>query len=74
MKWFFKKNLFERESKGGAERDFNILLAERGAQGEAWSHDPEIMTWAETKSYMLNQLHNPEAPEVIFIYFFWSDF
>ena len=29
----------------------------------AWSHHPEIMTWAKMKSQMLNQLSHPGAPQ-----------
>ena len=35
----------------------------QGAQHWAWSHNPEIMTWAEIKSQMLNQLNHTAAPE-----------
>ena len=46
----------ERES-------FSRLLTEGGAQcGGAQSHNPEIMTWAEIKSRLLNQLSHTQAP------------
>ena len=32
----------------------------------AWSHNPEIMIWAETKSQMLNQLSHPGTPSYYF--------
>jgi len=41
---------------------------EHRAWGRALSHDPEIMTWTETKSQTLNQLCHPGAP--LFITFF----
>ena len=33
-----------------------------GAWRRAGSHNPEIMTWTETKSQMPNQLSHPVAP------------
>ena len=33
-----------------------------GAQQGALSQDPEIMTWTEIKSQMLNWLSHPDAP------------
>ena len=48
----------ERES-------FSRLLTEGGAQcGGAQSHNPEIMTWAEIKSRLLNQLSHPSTFQV----------
>ena len=32
------------------------------AQCKAWSQDPEIMIWAEIKSWMLNQVSHPGTP------------
>ena len=68
---FFKKDLFtylrgrERERFRGAveegERISSRLPTECGAWHGAWSHDPEIMTWAEIKSWMLNRLSHPGA-------------
>ena len=46
----------ERESPGR-------LPAEHGAWLGAWSHDPEIMAWAETKSRMLKRLSH-QVPQV----------
>ena len=31
----------------------------------ARSHNPEIMTWAETKSWMLNRLSHPGIPVIM---------
>ena len=59
---FFKDfiYLFERETdqqkalvsgeEGEAERILSRLPAEHRSRYRAWSYDPEIMTWAETKS------------------------
>jgi len=37
--------------------------------GKAWTHNPEIKTWAEIKSQMLNQLNHPRTPKNTF----WKD-
>ena len=38
------------------------------------SHDPEIMTWAEIKSRMLNWVSHPGAPRIcVFVCFFKSN-
>ena len=39
----------------------------------AWLHNPEIMTWAEIKSWMLNWLRHPGASS-LFLKFFFSYF
>ena len=44
------------------ERILSRLYAQHGLQHGAWSHNPEIMTWAEIKSRMLSQLSYPAAP------------
>ena len=49
----------EEEQK---ERISSRPRADHGARHRAWSQDPEIMTWAETKSQMLNQSHYPGSP------------
>ena len=65
---FFRCYLFiwERENErawvGGRDRGTSRLPTEYWAQHGAWSHNPEIMTWAEIKSQMLNQLSHPGAP------------
>ena len=48
-----------RESKGD--------YTESTPQHWAWSHNPETLTWVETKSGMLNQLCHPGAPILLFI-------
>ena len=55
---------------GGAEaegeRISSRLHAEYGTQCGAQSNDPEVMTWAETKSVMLNWLPSvTQAPQGI---------
>ena len=40
----------------------NLQQAGHRAWCGAWSHNPEIMTWAEIKSQALNQLNHPGAP------------
>ena len=53
--------------KGGTHSFFlNIYILSRfytqcGAQHGAWTHDPEIETWAEIKSWTLNKLSHPDA-------------
>ena len=43
-----------------------------GAQHGARSHDPEIMTWAEIKSRMLNWLSPPGAPIFTLAGIYWA--
>ena len=63
--FFLKIYLFILESGRGAEgeeeRNPSRLCTEHRAWHGAWSQDPEIMTWAETKSQMLNWLRH-QAP------------
>ena len=64
----FLLNFREQERVWAGERDsgrdtiLSRLLAQHGAQGRAWSHDPGIMTWTEIKSQVLNQLSHPSTP------------
>ena len=63
---FFPYDLFiwekegERENKGEGQREREKISSrfstQLGAWQRAWSHDPEIMTWAKTKSQLLNGL------------------
>ena len=43
-------------TEGGGERILSILHAQNRASLGAQSHDHEIMTWAEIKSWLLDQL------------------
>lgn len=52
-----------REKREEGQREERIL-SRPYAQWEAPSHDSEIMTWAEMKSQMLNQLNHPGTPTV----------
>ena len=74
--FIFKKDIYFRERERarkqvsvgrgrgkGVERISSRLPAKQGAQRGALSHDPKIMTWAETKSRKLNWLHHPGAPK-----------
>ena len=45
------------------ERILSRLHAQHRAWCRAWSHDPDVMTWAEIKSWTLNQLSHPSAPK-----------
>ena len=58
---------WERESKQGEEQQERERIPSRlptecGAPLGAQSHDPEIMTWAKTKSWMLNWLSHSGTP------------
>ena len=53
-----REHEWSRERKKGRER-----IPGRPQHG-AQSHDGEIMTWAEVKSLMLNQLSHPGTPVV----------
>ena len=44
------------------ERNSSKLPTEYRARCGSGSHNPEIMTWAEIKSGMLNRLSHPGAP------------
>jgi len=58
--WFkYRCHYVERE---GRSRERGRLPTECRAQSRAWSHNPEIMTWAEIKSQMLNWLSHPSTP------------
>ena len=50
------------------------LPTEHGAQPGAWSRNPEIMTWAEIRSRMLNWLSHPGAPAKIICHFKMPNF
>ena len=50
----------EEEEEG--KRILSRLHAQHKAQQRTWSHDPEIMTWAEIKSCMLNGLSQSDIP------------
>ena len=43
----------------GRKKTFSNLHTQGRAQHRAWSHDPEIMTWAKIKSQTLNWLNHP---------------
>ena len=43
------------------ERILKRLQAQHRAWHRAWSHHPEIMTWAEIKSWTVNQLSHPDG-------------
>lgn len=51
--------LKERDRRGkGRERTSRGLCTEHRARCEAWSHDLEVMIWAEIKSQILNRLNH----------------
>ena len=59
-------DLFIYLSGGGKEGEGEVenlqqTTAEQGAPHRAWSHEPEIMTWADIKSQLLNRLSHPGA-------------
>ena len=53
------ERVWAREEK--QRRGTSRLYTEYGARWRAWSHDPEIMTWGEIKSQILNWLSHPGA-------------
>ena len=70
--FFLKISLREWESahmqQGGQRETISSRHhAESRAWCGAWSHHPEITTWAETKGQMLNWLCHPGAPKVSFL-------
>ena len=56
-----------RERERVSEWILTRLHAQHRVQLPSWSHDPGIMTWAEIKSLMLNQLSHPDAPQHNFL-------
>ena len=60
---FIILTLFERVQGGQGEKLLSRLPAECVAQHGAWSYDPEIMIWAETKSRVLKRLTHPGVPQ-----------
>ena len=58
----FLKILFipEREHRGREE----LRDGKKQSQHGTWSHHPEIMTWTETKSQMINWLSHPCGPRL----------
>ena len=73
----FKKYLFnlERKSTEVAEEDGGEKQnpSEHRAH-KSWSQDPEILTWADIKSWILNQLSYPGTPWGIFLFLFYFFF
>ena len=79
--WFiyFLKDVFilERESRGrgnGEGESLQQSLCWVWARLVAQSQDPEIMTWAETKSQRLSWLSHPGAPILtwfVFLFIYW---
>ena len=71
---FFLRFIYLLERKriqpGGAEGEGERVSSRLPAECRAWcrarSHDPEIMTWAETKSQAFNQLQHPSGLESAF--------
>ena len=51
------------------ERILREYQAQRRDQWRVPSHGPEIMTWAEYKSWMLNQRSNPGASMVLIFWY-----
>ena len=73
--FFLRFTLFlERAPKQGREKEGEKILsrlhAQHRAQRGTWSHDPGIMTWAEIKSWTLNQLSYPGIP--LFYFYSWE--
>lgn len=56
-----------RGAEGKGDRILSKLQAQLRAPSSAWSHDPEMMKWAETKCWTPNPLSHPVAWN-------WNDF
>ena len=61
--YFFNIYLGEKKSARRTGKVLSRLPAECVAQHGAWSYDPEIMIWAETKSRVLKRLSHPGVPQ-----------
>ena len=59
-----KREWVGEEPKAEGKRISRRLPAEHRAWNRAQSHDPEIMTWAEIKSWMLNWQSHPNSSEI----------
>ena len=46
-------------AEGARESQADTPCAQHGAQQRAWSHDLEIMIWAEIKSWMPSKQSHP---------------
>ena len=64
--WFFNDFICLFIWRGGAvrerERISSRLPTKHGSQPGAQSHNSEIMTWVEIKTWMPNRLSHPDAP------------
>ena len=68
--WFWERGEWERGSKRGRERTPSRLCTDSTEPDAGLDlRNLEIMTWAEIKSQMLNQLSHPGAPIVPCLYF-----
>ena len=63
---FIRERKREHEQEGEGERISSRLRAEQGARCRGSISHPEVVTWAETKSQTLNQMHRPSAPIIDF--------
>ena len=68
---FFRR---EEEQMEGRERTLSRLHAQCRAWHRSQSHNPEIMIWAEIKSWKLNQLSHPSVPRWCFLSFTLNPF
>ena len=53
-------------TEGEGDSQVGCIHTEHGAQQGTQSHDPEIMTWTETKSQSFKWLWYPGVPNLIF--------
>ena len=71
---FLKLFIWEREKEREDSRGRNTgkrisrLPTEHRAQCGTQSHGPEVMTWAATKSWMVNPLSHPSAPHLLLFF------
>ena len=71
--WVFKKIfIYLRETGRGGRQEDNPQAdspIELRARHRSWTQDPEIPTWAKTKSQILNQLSHPVAPKILRVFY-----
>ena len=74
--FIFKHFIYLRESEQGekqSRRGIRRLHTEHRAQSGARSWDPEIITWTETKSWMLNWLSHSGTSRKLFKKRLWIE-
>ena len=66
LKAYFRETAWWGGADGEEERESSKRLpVQCGAKHRAWFHDSEIMTWAKTTSWTINQLSHSGTPKIL---------